>query len=346
MLPHALRPLAHPLLTIVVAGLASEDRLIQPCTPADEPGGYVLSPVERPPLTSIVAARAIWRRPWLVAAFIALALAAGVIYLHMATYRYTVALRVAPTATDNGSLLSKFGGLAAAAGINVPTSKGVSPFDLYVESITGRNTADALARDTPLMHTMFGDQWDAVGRRWHEPTSTGYQAVRWLKGVAGIPVTPWHRPGGGEVADYLERKVTLIRDAKKSIATIQIVHADPRFASRLLAELHENIDSTLRRRSLARSREYISYLTTKLSQVQLNEHREALAQALGEEERNLMMSSARSAYAAEPFGPVNVSLKPTEPKPALVLGFALILGCLVGSCVAVIRELFHRQLYT
>ncbi len=324
--------------------VASENFLTQFDPQLTAPGRIEAAPSRSEPLTALAAFNAIWSQRWLVTVFVAAALIVGIVYLNFATYRYTVALRVAPVAASNNGLLGKLGGLASVAGLSLPTDKGVSSFDLYIESIQSPDTAADLARDPELMRVVFSDQWDPRLRRWHEPTGLTYHAIRWLKGALGLPVRPWRQPGGAELANFLEREVVFVRDAKKSIATIQLSHQNPQFSARLLNSIHRSIDASLRSRAADRSQEYIAYLTRKLPLVQLNEHREALARALGEEERSMMMASARSAYAAEPFGAVSVSLNPTQPKVGVVLGLAFVIGFLVGAVVSILRVRSRRPL--
>ena len=289
-------------------------------------------------LTALDALSAAWVYRWLVLLCLTVAVGCGIIYLHTATYRYTVALRLAPNGPDNSSLLSKLGGLASVAGLSLPTDKGLSPFDLYVEAIKSPDTADALARDAATMHVVFADQWDPSTRQWHPPTGIFYRPSRGVKSFLGLPVPAWHPPGGRELADFIDRRVILVRDAKKSIATIQLTHEDPRFAEHFLLKMHQTIDSALRRRALARSQEYVVYLTNRLQTTQLSENRVALATALAQEQRSLMVASAHSSYAADIFGGTEVSLTPTEPKVGVVLGLAAIVGLAVGLVLAVLRR--------
>lgn len=323
-------------------------RLKLRCDAIAWPAGIVLTEIDTPVvgglriepalLSPLAILETVWIYRWIVAACVVVALAAGIIYLDNATYRYTVGLRVAPNSPDSSGLLSKIGGLAAVAGINLPTDKGTSPFDLYVEAITAPDTAQALSHDPGIMHVVFADQWDSGARKWHPPTGMLYGLSRGLKSLLGLPVMGWHQPGGAELADYIERKVILVRDAKKSIATLELIHQNPAFAGRFLLEMHRTIDASLRRRAAERSREYIGYLTQRLAITQVAEHREALATAIGSEERSLMVASAHSSYAADPFGGTSVSLKPTEPKVAVVLGLAAVVGFAVGVVIAIVRR--------
>lgn len=295
-------------------------------------------------LTALDALSAAWVYRWLVLLCLTVALGCGIIYLHTATYRYTVALRLAPNGPDNSSLLSKLGGLASVAGLSLPTDKGSSPFDLYIEAIKSPDTADTLARDATTMHVVFADQWDGSTRQWHPATGVFYRLSLGIKSFLGLPVPEWHPPGGRELADFIDRRVMLVRDAKKSVATIQLTHENPRFAERFLLEMHQTIDSALRRRALARSQEYVAYMTNRLETTQVSENRIALATALAQEQRSLMVASAHSSYAADIFGGTEVSLTPTEPKVGVVLGLAAIVGVAVGVVLAMLRRRLRTRI--
>lgn len=293
-------------------------------------------------LSALAVFGAIWTYRWIVAACVAVALIIGIIFLDNATYRYTVMFRIAPTSLDNSGLLNRIGGLAAVAGLSLPTDKTASPFDLYLEAINSSDTAATLARDPIIMREVFSDQWDAEEHRWHPPTSGLYSISRNVKSAIGLPFLLWHPPGGPELADYIERKLILIRDGKKSIVTLELVHKNPVFAAQFLLKLHQTIDASLRARAIARSTEYIDYLNRRLAVTVISENRQALAAALGTEERNLMLASAHRSYAADPFGGPAVSLQPTDPKIGVVLGLSAVVGFSVGSVVAILRRRLRR----
>lgn len=102
------------------------------------------------------------------------------------------------------------------------------------------------------------------------------------------------------------------------------------------------LDNSIRRRARDRASQYITYLSGQLQTARLVEHRSAIAQTLAEQERNRMMASSTLAYAAEPLDQVVTSLRPTEPRPALVLAIYLLVGTAIGIVAALARAQLRK----
>ena len=284
---------------------------------------------------------------WKVIAALTLAgLLTAIIYLNSATYKYTVDFRINPTEADMSSLTKRLGGLAAVAGINLGGDKASSPFELYVDAIYSPEVATKLAGDPMIMRNAFDREWNASAGEFLEPVSPAGGAVNGLKGILGIPVYPWEKPDSARLQEFIERNVILQRDPKRAGITLSMEHENPEFAKRLLTSLHSATDNMLRARALDRANQYINYIALKLTEVSLLEHREALAETLGQQERVRMMASSGMPYAGEPLGKPLVSLHPTTPRPiiTLVLGFlgGAVAGFAIAACISILQNIRNR----
>lgn len=276
-------------------------------------------------------------RKWkLIAAFVLCGLVFSIIYLERANYRYSIDYRVNPTEMDTSSLTKKFGGLAAMAGISIGGDKASSPFDLYISAIYSPEVAKILAKDPEIMKGAFEKEWDPGANAFEPPSGAMPSVVAQVKSVLGIPVYPWESPDAARLQEYIEKNVLIVKDQKKSLTTLSMEDKNPAYASHLLTSIHRAADNVIRERALNRSTQYINYISEKLREVSLAEHREALAETLGEQERVRMMSSSNLPYAAEPLGAPIVSLRPTSPKPGLILALGVIMGGALGVLTAAV----------
>lgn len=262
----------------------------------------------------------------------------GTLYLRVATYTYTAELKVTPTQEDKG-LSGSFGNLASLAGVNIANTKSVSPFTLYLEGILSRQVAEMLIKRSDVMTTVFRGQWDGNENRWVEPESMLQPVKDVIKFVLGFPSYDWQEPSAADLERYIQKNVTVEEDQKTSIARVTFDHPNPDFAVKFLSYLHEATDQILRERTLVRSTQYIEYLQKKLDSVTVADHRAALVQALSEQEKLRMMASSNVAFAAEPFGPVTSSARPTSPQPAMVLALSALLGILISVGVIFVKNL-------
>ncbi len=280
------------------------------------------------------------RRNWI---FPAAGLVAGgvaaLIYLNFAVYEYAASYRVTPVRSDGSGLSSSLSSLAAVAGVSVGRGDTAKPFTLYLNLLKSRDVALALAKDRKLMRGAFPLAWDERIRQWREPPSK----TRWIKnlvrGVAGAPVPIWTPPDAARLQMYLQDHVSVSDDQRNAIATISTTNSDPAFAVALLTALDREADKLVRNRALARAEAAIAYLKATLPTVQLAEHREALAESLGEQERVRMMSMASSSFAAEQLGDIVASPETVTPNPFLTIAALGGFGLLIGALIAVNRRI-------
>lgn len=275
------------------------------------------------------------RRGWLaIMLACAVAFLLGVLYLHVARYTYTASLVLVPTQNQNqGGLGSQLGNLSSLVGLDLGSSQNVSPFILYPDVMKTRAVSDVFAARYPdLMHELFDDQWDSGNQSWKPPSGIVHEVAAVVKDMLGYPPQSWAPPSGADVEGVLSTQVQIDVDRKKPILTVIFNHRDPAFARRFLQALHESTDLVLRRQTLDRSRKYSRYLEQELKNEQQSELRQVLINSFNQQEMLVMMSSSDAPFAAQPVGGAVSSVRPTNPKPVIVLLAAIIIG-LVCGCI-------------
>ena len=280
----------------------------------------------------------VWRSRSLVGICIATVVILALAYLRLAPYKYTAELLVTPAGSStSGGIVSRIGGLgglASLAGINLGGGQNNAEFELYLENLQSRATAELLAQRVDLMRRIYEREWDPRLAQWHQPSGILRRARNALMALLGAEGQGWHPPDGARLREYLLERVRVIQSTKKQIASIEFSHRDPAFAVELLTALNDIVDESVRRRTLTRASENIAYLSRKLDTVVNVEHRQAIAQALGEQEKLAMMASSNASFAAEPMGNAKASDRPTSPQPIAVILVATILGAAFGSALA------------
>lgn len=288
----------------------------------------------------------LWRDRLLVALVAALSVLAMIVYLNVATPRYTATLLVTPAQSSGSGLsssLRNLGGLASLAGVQLPQDGSSLAFLKYGENLQSRVAAERLAADPALMQQIFAAEWNTREKRWEKPASLPRTIVNGVKSMLGLWVQPWSEPGAARLQEYLERNVQVVQDQKRPLVTILFEHRDPAFAGQFLERLHAEVDDDLRDRGLARTGSNIAYITRKLEVVTVAEHRIALTEALGEQERARMTAESGAPFAAEPVSKVSVSFRPSFPRPTLFLAGALFLGLLLGAVISWSRAYLRQR---
>ena len=282
---------------------------------------------------------AIWKNKVILLLSILLFLLLSILYLHRTTYEYTAEIKIYPVQSSGGGGVGKqLGGLASLAGVNLPSDKQGSSFELYSEEIYSREIADMLSSDTTLMTIIYRNEWDAKKSQWKKPESPLSSLIAAVKTALGVPVLKWQAPNGVRLQEYIKANVGLEEKLKKSTVTINFRHPDPLFAVQFLNTLYKSTDDRLRQRASERSTKYISYLNKKLESVTVAEYRAALVAILSDQEKLNMIASSDVPYAAESLGSAVASLKPTKPQPRLVLMAGIFVGFMVGILIILARH--------
>lgn len=289
----------------------------------------------------------IWRRRGTFVAGFVLPVILALVYLHVATYKYRADMSLAPPQTSSGgsagASLGNLGGLAALAGVNVGSQGGGLNFQLYKEAVYERETAEKLAANPWLMQAIFDSEWYPLTRRWHEPIGVVPSVKHVIFTILGMPDQGWRQPDAARLEEFIAKNVSVSTNSKSPVMRLSIHHQDPYFAVRFLNAMHMAIDSELRLRLLSRTTQNISYLSAELARTQVAEHRQALATALGEQERLRMTANSTVAFAAEPFGAASATRLPETPNGPMVMMIAFVAGVAVGTGAALGATMLKRS---
>ena len=265
----------------------------------------------------------------------------ALVYLHVVSYKYDVELQVTSVTDQAKGRNGLLGNLASVAGIDLPSggSDDANPFDLFLQNIYTRQTADILATDQGLMHEVFSDQWDSDTGTWRKPSAVKTAVVNTVKTIVGMPIRSWTPPDGAQVQDFITRFVNVARNPRTPIVIISMRYGRPEAAKHFLARLHAVNDNWLRAQTLARTSKYIEYLNTELQKVTVEEYRRALGDILSEQEKRRMFASSPSVnYSAQIFEAPTAAVKPSSPNFVTVLLMGIILGTGAGIALAVFAD--------
>lgn len=286
----------------------------------------------------------IWRRRWFIVSVTVALVVMVVSYLHFATYRYTVELKVAPINEQGGKSLGALAESAGALGLDLPTSGRTANIDLYLALLRSKEVAERLMASPNLVQKIFPSDWDAQTQNWRKPHQ-GFtaRAKRTLKEWLGVPQRSWEPPTPRRLLTFLEHAVKVDKSRTSPIVTVAVDHKNAEFAQDLLMHLHNSADAILRERTLDRTSEYINYLQGLLQRTTAAEYRKALVDALMAQEKLRMTAMVDLPFSVDVVsGPVT-SASPTSPRPTLLLGMSVVLG-IISSMFLVVAWDYLRPL--
>jgi hypothetical protein len=276
-------------------------------------------------------------RLWWVAAGVGVFLLLAVVYLRTTDYTYTATFRVvpAPGSTRESSNLGALTTLATLTGATLETIP-VTPFRLYLEGIYTRQIAARLARDPAVMRHVFADEWDASAGAWREPSGLGPSLGKLVDRLTGQRTAAWTAPDAARLQAWINTNIKIDQTPKTPVVTLLVNDTDPQFARDFLIRLHQGVDEWVRDRSLKRTAANIAYLDRRLPGIVQADHREAIIATLGDQQQRTMTARNPAPFAAEPFGTVVVSEKPTAPRQLPMLILAMLFGAIITAALAII----------
>lgn len=281
----------------------------------------------------------VWERRLSIVIIGTIVVALAVLYLNIATYTYTAQIKVASVdlveRQRGGGALSS---LAAVAGVGFREPLSDPQFELYIEGLTSAETAEVLVQDPRIMRTIYRGFWRESEQRFVEPPPSLRQSVtNGIKGVLGLPIYPWQEPNALRLSSYLTMNIQISRSKDSIISTITFVDEDRDFGVYFLETLHNTVNERLRQRAIRRSTASIKYLKEQLDIIQVSEYRQALLQALSEQERIRMTASSGLPFAAEIISGPSSPENPDRPRALVTLALAILLGGVLGTMFAFTR---------
>lgn len=277
------------------------------------------------------------RRQWkLEVCIIGAFFLSAVAYLHAATPIYTASMSVVGVSGGSKPVSGGISGLAGLVGVNLDGA--TEQIDLFREAVQSGVAAEAIAADDKLMHRLFAGEWDAAAKAWREPPSALGSVSNTMRAVLGVAPRTWSAPDARRVERLLDDAVTISFGPDSPVTEIEVDHKDPETAIMLLTALHRGADAALRAKMLARTTQYIAYLQQQFQKETIGEYRDALINAMAEQEKQRMIALAGDDYAAEIFSRPSVTAYPTKPNGPIVLIAAILAGVLVGFLAAMYRE--------
>lgn len=276
----------------------------------------------------------------IVAGCIGIFLLLAIIDLHGTPSVYAVQMQVTPvlgSSDQASSRSSALSSLAQLTGMNPTANQSASQFRLYIDSLHSRDLADDLAKNTDLMKVIFSSDWDEQSKTWREPEPSFIELVKGgILQLLGAREQPWQPPNGARLQAFLAESghLEIIQDMKRPyLVTIEFDSSDPQFAIRLLNAVNQAADDHLRKKALLQATLYIDYLSKELNTVTVAEHRQAIMQALSEQEKFRMSASSAAPYAADLFDRPWASLTRLSPRPSKAFPSAILMGFLVGAAI-------------
>ena len=205
------------------------------------------------------------------------------------------------------SALSQFGGLAAMAGVTVPSDSNIAR---VLATLKTRVFLKKFVEEKNLLPHIFEEFWDAASNSWKLPAD--------------------------QEPFITEDGVSPLRDAididqdKSGLITLSISWKDPEVAARWANDLVKQLNEQLREQAIADSNKRVGYLEQELAKTTLQDMRSVLYNLLESEKQKAMLANVNEDFALEVIDPAVAPETREKPNRKLIVALGGVCGGFLG----------------
>ena len=206
------------------------------------------------------------------------------------------------------SALSQFGGLAAMAGISIPSDSNV---EQVVATLNSRKFLRQYIDGKKLLPVLFEDIWDADNQSWMVPSVED-------------------EPTEQKAIESFKACLSVDEDKKSGLITLSISWKDPEVAAKWANDLVKQLNEQLREQAIADSQKRVGYLEQELAKTTLQDMRAVLYNLLESEKQKAMLANVNENFALEVIDPAVAPETREKPKRKLIVALGGVCGGFLG----------------
>ncbi|MBL1272310.1 MAG: LPS O-antigen length regulator [Oceanospirillales bacterium] len=285
----------------------------------------------------------LWAGKWIVIAFTILFAAGGVAFALMKPDIYQASVLVAPANDEGGvkGLSGQLGGLASLAGINLGGG-GSNQTIIAKEVLQSRAFLINFIRRHQLAVPLKAvDGWNKEKHQWQYNREVyNPETEEWLKGDNGRSFAPTN----WDLVEAFRRIHLNVSENKDTgMLTISIKSLSPTAAKEWAGLLVADINEHMRREDVGTSEARIDYLESKLEETSIAGMQQVFYQLIESETRTVMLANAQPEYVFKTVDPAVAPQEKSEPKRALIVMLAVMLGGMLGVFIVFVRAFMRND---
>ena len=229
---------------------------------------------------------------------------------------YRAHVLLAPIEEDSegglSALASRYSGLAAMAGINIPSRGGVKKSDESLAILRSRSFISKFIRDENLMPVLFEDAWNEEKSEW----------------IAGIDKAPTI----GYAFKVFSNIISVSTDRETGLVTLTVDWKDSSRVAEWANKLIKKLNLYVKERRVAEVNKNLAFLQQQLNSTNIAENRAILYDLIKSNTKTIMLANVTDEFAFKVLDPAFVPEMRIKPrrKRIVILGFIIGLGMGVG----------------
>ena len=250
----------------------------------------------------------------------------AVVYALYASEVFKAETLLAPAPEEKSgasSALGQFGGLAAMAGISIPSSSNI---ERVLATLETREFLKKFISSHKLLPIIFDDLWDESSHSW-----------RLIEGQEKLTVEDGILPLQGAIE---------VDQEKSGLITLSISWKDPDIAAQWANYLVKQLNEQLRQKAIADSKKRVGYLEQELAKTTLQDMRAVLYNLLESEKQKAMLANVNEDFALEVIDPAVAPETREKPKRKVIVALGGVCGGFLGIFAVFFAKFLQRLKFT
>jgi len=271
----------------------------------------------------------LWAGKWIIILMTIVFAAVGVAYALYKPDIYQANALLAPADGENGGRLGgQLGNLASLAGVNLGR-------DSANKTVIAKEVLQSRAFLTDFIHRHSLSASLMATRAWNIPRSEWVynreiynpETGKWKTSEEGESLKPtdWDL-----VKKFRGRHLSVTENKDNGMITVGVKSLSPVAAKQWTEWLVKDINEHMRAQDIADAEASISYLKAKLDETNIAGMQQVFYQLIESETRTVMLANAQQEYVFKTVDPAVVPQEKSEPKRAVIVVIATILGGMLG----------------
>ena len=253
--------------------------------------------------------------------------------LSLTNHYKSEALLIARSASETQGL-SQFSGLAAMAGVTIPSS-GEDKAAQAIELIKSRKFVKHLMTFDDVLPSIMAAK----------AYNNDSQELLFNQKLYDAETKTWKNKNFPKIPSYLEthevyigNMLSISQDNQTGFISINIEHISPFFAKELLELIIRESNELLRKKDMEESKQGLEYLTSELSKTPLVEIKGSINALIEAQLETQMLAQIHQDYILVEIEPPFIPEKKSKPSRSLICIFGTMLGAMLSMLIVLIRH--------
>ena len=278
----------------------------------------------------------IWTAKKLIIQITAIFAIGSVVYsLSLDDYYKSGSIFLARSASGNQGL-SQYSGLAAMAGISLPSSSGEDKAAQMIELIKSRKFVKHLMTFENILPSIL------AAKSYNNST----QELLFNQKLYESETKTWKN---NEIPSYLKAHkaylgmLSINQDKKTGFIYINIEHISPVFAKDFLELIIRESNELIRKKDMEESKQGLEYLTSELTKTPFVAIKESINSLIEVQLETQMMAQINQDYILTEIEPPFIPEQKSKPSRSFICVAGTILGGILGVLIVLIRHYFFGE---